>query len=89
MADDATSPRSPSLRRRFALWFGLLFVLGAVLTRLAYYQATVATLDRDLDELLWSRLGMVRVLDRFEPRLSLGDQFDADHRLPIERKAEA
>jgi len=80
MADDATSPRSPSLRRRFALWFGLLFVLGAVLTRVAYYQATVATLERDLDELLWSRLGMVRVLDRFEPRLSLGDQFDADGR---------
>ena len=80
MAADATSPRSPSLRRRFALWFGLLFVLGTVLTRLAYYQATVATLERDLDELLWSRLGMVRVLERFEPRVSLGDQFDADGR---------
>jgi signal transduction histidine kinase len=80
MAADATSPRSPSLRRRFALWFGLLFVLGTVLIRVAYYQATVATLERDLDELLWSRLGMVRVLERFEPRVSLGDQFDADGR---------
>lgn len=80
MAVDATSPRSPSLRRRFALWFGLLFVLGTVLIRLAYYEATVATLERDLDELLWSRLGMVRVLERFEPRVSLGDQFDADGR---------
>ena len=39
MADDATSPRSPSLRRRFALWFGLLFVLGTVLIRVAYYPA--------------------------------------------------
>ena len=76
MAADATSPRSPSLRRRFALWFGLLFVLGAVLIRLAYYQATVATLDRDLDELLWSRLGMVRVLERFERETPLADQLD-------------
>jgi signal transduction histidine kinase len=76
MAADATSPRSPSLRRRFALWFGLLFVLGAVLIRLAYYQATVATLERDLDELLWSRLGMVRVLERYERDTPLAEQLD-------------
>ena len=78
MAADATLPRSPSLRRRFALWFGLLFVLGAVLIRLAYYQATVATLDRDLDELLWSRLGMVRVLERFERETPLAEQLDPE-----------
>lgn len=76
MAADATSPRSPSLRRRFALCFGLLFVLGAVLIRLAYYQATVATLERDLDELLWSRLGMVRVLERYERDTPLAGQLD-------------
>jgi len=52
MAADAISVRTPSLRLRFTLWFGLLFVLGAVLIRFAYYQATLATLERDLDELL-------------------------------------
>jgi signal transduction histidine kinase len=78
MAADGTSRRSPSLRRRFALWFGLLFVLGAVLIRLAYYQATVATFERDLDELLWSRLGMVRVLARFEPETPLGKPLDPE-----------
>lgn len=78
MAADATSLRSPSLRRRFAFWFGLLFVLGAVLIRLAYFQATVATLDRDLDELLWSRLGMIRVLQQFEQRTPLAEQLDPE-----------
>ena len=78
MAASATCPRSPSLRRRFALWFGLLFVLGAVIIRLAYYQATVATLERDLDELLWSRLGMVRVLERFERETPLVEQLDPE-----------
>ena len=78
MAADATLPRTPSLRRRFALWFGLLFVLGAVLIRLAYYQATVATLDRDLDELLWSRVGMVRVLEQFEREMPLAEQLDPE-----------
>ena len=76
MAADATSVRTPSLRRRFVLWFGLLFVLGAVLIRFAYYQATMATLCRDLDELLWARLGMVRVLAGFERETPLAEQLD-------------
>ncbi|MFM7136396.1 MAG: ATP-binding protein [Planctomycetota bacterium] len=73
MAADATSPRLPSLRRRFLGWFSLLFVVGAMLIRLAYYQATVATLERDLDELIWSRLGMLRVVERFEGETDLRD----------------
>jgi signal transduction histidine kinase len=63
--------RTPSLRRRFALWFGIVFVFGAVVIRLSYYQATVVALARDLDELLWSRLGGLRALERFQPDVSL------------------
>ena len=82
MAVDAILPRSPSLRRRFALSFGLFFIGGAALIRLAYYQATVASLTGNLDELLWSRLGMIRVLQRFEQDVPLPDQLkrDADGR---------
>jgi signal transduction histidine kinase len=69
-----TSWRTPSLRRRFATWFGLLFVFGAVLIRLSYYQTTVAALSRDLDELLWSRLGGLEALEQFEPEASLRDE---------------
>lgn len=76
MAADATSARSPSLRWRFAFWFGLLFVIGSVLIRLAYYQAASATLDRDLDELLWSRLGLIRVLERLDRVTPLAEQLD-------------
>jgi signal transduction histidine kinase len=78
MAADLSPPRSPSLRRRFALWFGLLFVFGAVLIRMAYFQATVANLERDFDELLWSRLGMIQVLERFEQDVPLPDQLASD-----------
>jgi len=80
MAADAHALRAPSLRRRFALSFGLLFVTGAVLIRLAYYQATVGALERDLDELLWARLGLVRLLERFEPAVPLAAQLEADGR---------
>jgi signal transduction histidine kinase len=78
MAADPSPPRPPSLRRRFALWFGLLFVLGAVAIRLAYYHATAVNLERDLDELLWSRLGLVRVLQRFERDVPLAHQLDPE-----------
>jgi signal transduction histidine kinase len=76
MAADATRLRLSSLRRRFIRWFGLLFVAGAVLLRLAYYQATVAALVRDLDELLWMRLGMVQMFEHFEPDAPLANQLD-------------
>jgi signal transduction histidine kinase len=59
--------RSPSLRRRFAVWFGLLFVLGAMLFRLAHYRTTVDTLARDFDVQLWSRLAAVKAQERFAP----------------------
>jgi signal transduction histidine kinase len=76
----ASTPQ-PSLRRRFALWFGLLFVLGAVGLRVAYYQATIETLGRDVDELLWSRLGGVRTLERFQADLQLAAEIRPDGRL--------
>lgn len=69
-----TSWRTPSLRRRFATWFGLLFVFGAVVIRLSYFQNTVAALSRDLDELLWSRLGGLEALEQFETDARLHDE---------------
>lgn len=66
MARSLTSWRTPSLRRRFATWFGLLFVFGAVVIRLSYFQTTVVALSRDLDEILWSRLGGLEALEQFE-----------------------
>lgn len=59
--------RSPSLRRRFAASFGLLFVLGAALFRLAHYRTTVDMLARDFDVQLWSRLAAVKAQERFAP----------------------
>ncbi len=78
MGHSPASWKTPSLRRRFALWFGLLFVLGAVVIRLSYLQTTVATLSRDLDELLWSRLSGLRGLERLEPSNPLGDELPRD-----------
>lgn len=75
------SARQPSLRRRFALWFGLPFICGAVVLRLAYCQATIDTLGRDVDELLWSRLGGVRTLERLQPELPLARELEPDGRL--------
>lgn len=57
----------PSLRRRFTLWLGVVVVLGAVALRLSYYRMTVATLARDLDVQLWSRLAAVKAQERFAP----------------------
>ncbi len=66
--------QTPSLRRRFVTWFGLLFVVGAVIIRLSYFQTTVAALSRDLDEILWSRLGGLEALEEFEPEARLRDE---------------
>lgn len=57
----------PSLRRRFATWFGLLFVVGAVALRVLHYQGTVDVLVRDVDVQLWSRLATVKAQERFAP----------------------
>lgn len=69
-----TSWRTPSLRRRFVTWFGLLFVVGAVVIRLSYFLTTVAALSRDLDEILWSRLGGLEALEQFESAARLHDE---------------
>jgi len=70
--------RSPSLRRRFAVWFGLLFVLGATLFRLAHYRTIVDTLARDFDVQLWSRLAAVKAQERFAPDTLLDPHLRAE-----------
>lgn len=67
MADKPPPTARPSLRRRFATWFGLLFVLGAVALRVLHYQGTVDSLVRDVDVQLWSRLATVKAQERFAP----------------------
>lgn len=57
----------PSLRRRFAVWFGIVFLLGAVGLRLEHYRGTVGSLTRDVDVQLWSRLATVQAQERFAP----------------------
>ncbi len=75
------SLRAPSLRRRFALWFGAVFILGAVVIRLSYFQATVAMLSRDLDELLWARLAGLTAVEQLAPDSPLRDQASRDGRI--------
>jgi signal transduction histidine kinase len=67
MAHDRRTPWHPSLRRRFAVWFGLVFGCGAVLFRLMSYQAALDVIARDIDVHLWSRLGSVKAQERFAP----------------------
>lgn len=71
MVRSLVSWQTQSLRRRFVVWFGLLFVLGTVIIRLSFFQATVVSLAHDLDELLWSRLGGLRAIERFQPEVPL------------------
>lgn len=70
--------RAPSLRRRFAVWFGLFFILGAVVLRLAHYRTTIDTLARDVDVQLWSRLAAVKAQERFAPDTLLTPHFRAE-----------
>lgn len=67
MAERPPPTTKPSLRRRFATWFGLLFVVGAVALRVLHYQGTVDVLVRDVDVQLWSRLAAVKAQERFAP----------------------
>ncbi len=76
MGPSVASWHTPSLRRRFALWFGVIFVFGAVAIRLSYFQATMVTLARDLDELLWSRLGGLKAVERFAPEVPLRNELN-------------
>jgi signal transduction histidine kinase len=72
---------SPSLRRRFATWFGAVFILGAVAIRVSYFQATVAMLARDLDELLWARLAGLTAVEQLAPDSPLRDKASRDGRI--------
>jgi signal transduction histidine kinase len=78
MADEASRSGPPSLRRRFALWFGLLFIGGAVAIRVLHYQASAALLARDLDVQLWARLAAVKAQERFAPDTLLDPHFRSD-----------
>ena len=67
MADPAGWFGRPSLRRRFAVWFGTVFVIGAVAFRREHYRTTVEALEQDFDVQLWSRLGVVKAQEQFAP----------------------
>jgi signal transduction histidine kinase len=67
MADTTVPPGGPSLRRRFAVWFGTVFLLAAIALRVSHFRATVDSLERDLDVALWSRLVAVKAQERFAP----------------------
>jgi signal transduction histidine kinase len=78
MAEGKSRSGPPSLRRRFAVWFGLLFVTGAVAIRVFHYQASAALLARDLDVQLWARLAAVKAQERFAPDTLLDPHFRND-----------
>lgn len=67
------------MRRRFAIWFGTVFVIGAIALRVSHYRATVDTLSRDLDVQLWSRLAALKVEERFAPDSLLDPRVRAEH----------
>jgi signal transduction histidine kinase len=64
-----------SLRRRFAIGFGLLVLFGAVVIRVMHYRASAELLARDLDVQLWARLGTLKAQERFAPETLLDPQF--------------
>jgi two-component system OmpR family sensor kinase len=72
MGSERRGPWSPSLRRRFILWFGLVFVAGAILFRVMNHQASVAAVERDLDVQLWARLGALQAQEQLAPEARLG-----------------
>lgn len=78
MAEPATLPGRPSLRRRFILLFGAAFLLGAVALRASHYRATIDMLARDLDVQLWSRLAALKAEERFAPATLLDPQVRDD-----------
>jgi len=78
MAEAATCLGRPSLRRRFIVWFGTAFLLGAVALRASHYRATIDMLARDLDVQLWSRLAALKAEERFAPDALLDPRIRAD-----------
>lgn len=59
------------------LWFGLVFVAGAILFRVMNHQASVDAVERDLDIQLWARLGAVKAQERLAPEAALGPRLVA------------
>ncbi|NQW48620.1 MAG: HAMP domain-containing histidine kinase, partial [Planctomycetes bacterium] len=57
-----------------AVWFGTMFVVGAVALRLEHYRTTVEVLERNVDVQLWSRLAAVKAAEQFAPDISLARQ---------------
>lgn len=77
MADVTGWGGRPSLRRRFAIWFGTMFVLGSIALRLEHYRTTVEALERNVDVQLWSRLATVKAAEQFAPEISLARQLSS------------
>lgn len=59
------------------VWFGLVFVAGAILFRVMNHQASVDAVERDLDIQLWARLGAVKAQERLAPEARLGPHLHA------------
>lgn len=59
--------RRRSLRWRFALWFGVLFLINAIGLRVLHFLAASELLARDLDVQVWSRLAEVTSRERVAP----------------------
>lgn len=78
MADRSAPCGRPSLRRRFAIWFGTIFVIGAIALRVSHYRAMVDTITRDLDVQVWSRLAALKAEERVAPETLLDPQARAD-----------
>lgn len=78
MAESTTCFGRPSLRRRFIVWFGTAFLLGAVALRASHYRATIDMLARDLDVQLWSRLAALKAEERFAADTLLDPDIRAD-----------
>lgn len=62
----------PSLRRRFMLSFGTLFIIGAIVLRLVHYSAAVTAMARDVDLELRAHLFAFEVHDRLAPLVAEG-----------------
>lgn len=74
LSDDPSTGQidRPSLRHRFMLTFGVLFVAGAVVLRLIYYSTTVTAMAHNVDLELGAHLFAFEVHDRLAPLLPAG-----------------
>ncbi|MFM9010195.1 MAG: ATP-binding protein [Planctomycetota bacterium] len=88
-------PLIRSLRWRFAIWFGLFFIVTAVANRCVHYLLVMDLLARDVDDQLWSRLADLKTQHRYAPQtltapgLGLGNAVLPDVRDATDRKPSA